>query len=139
MVSGPGRGRDDGDDDLTSGPPPFSDEGMRRIVYGEDREMVENALKGRMPDSRTAAFDEDTAELEADLQGRRNLVPIVTALAAVVCFGAIVWYAYTWGTGQMTSEELPVVRAQPMPEKRMTWCGAISCSARAILIAFRMP
>ncbi len=118
MVSGPGRGHGgDGDDDLTSGPPPFSDEGMRRIVYGEDRRMVANALGGSAPDSRSAAFDEDTAELEADLQKRRNLVPIVTALAAVFCFGAIVWYAYTWGTGQMSSEDLPIVSAEPMPEK----------------------
>lgn len=115
MASDQGRGRD-GDDDLTAGPPPdsdapFSDQGMRRIIYGEDRE------EGRARDSRSTAFADDTAELEADLRGRRNLVPIVTALAAVFCFGAIVWYAYTWGTGQMTSEELPVVRAEPMPEK----------------------
>jgi septal ring-binding cell division protein DamX len=44
-------------------------------------------------------------------------VPIVTALAAVICFGAIVWYAYSWGTGQMASDDLPVVSAEPMPEK----------------------
>src|SRR5690606_36884550 len=37
--------------------------------------------------------------------------------AAVVCFGAIVWYTYSWGTGQVTSDEFPVVRAEPMPEK----------------------
>ncbi len=106
MASEPGRGRN-ADDELTAGAPPFSDEGMRRIIYGQDREG----------DSRSAAFDDDTAELEADLRGRRSLVPVVTALAAVFCFGAIVWYAYTWGTGKMTSEELPVVRAEPMPEK----------------------
>ncbi|GAB4351785.1 MAG: hypothetical protein Kow00114_00040 [Kiloniellaceae bacterium] len=110
MASDQGRGRD-GDDDLTAGPPPFSDQGMRRIIYGQDRE------EGRARDSRSAAFAEDTAELEADLRGRRSLVPVVTALAAVFCFGAIVWYAYTWGTGKMSSEELPVVRAEPMPEK----------------------
>ena len=103
MASGPGRGRNGDDDELTAGSPPFSDpafsdEGMRRIIYGQDREG----------DSRSAAFDDDTAELEADLRERRSLVPIVTALAAVFCFGAIVWYAYTWGTGKMASEELPV-------------------------------
>jgi len=107
MASGPGRGRNGDDDELTAGSPPFSDEGMRRIIYGQDREG----------DSRSAAFDDDTAELEADLRERRSLVPIVTALAAVFCFGAIVWYAYTWGTGKMASEELPLVRAEPMPEK----------------------
>lgn len=114
-MGGPGRGRDD--DDLHAEAPAFSDEGMRRIVYSQDRRMIEDALRGRAPDSRSRAFDDDTAELEADLRGRRSLVPVVTALAAVFCFGAIVWYAYTWGTGQMTSEELPVVRAQPMPDK----------------------
>jgi len=120
MASEPGRGRDRGlvgDDDLTAGPPPFSDEGLRRIVYPEDQRMVAEALRGRSPDRRSDAFADETAELEASLRGRRSLVPIVTALAAVVCFGAVVWYAYTWGTGQMDSDELPVVRAQPMPEK----------------------
>ncbi|MEO3430305.1 SPOR domain-containing protein [Pelagibius sp. CAU 1746] len=107
MANEPGRGRNGDDDELTAGSPPFSDEGMRRIIYGRDRGA----------DSRSTAFDEDTAELEAGLRGRRSLVPIVTALAAVACFGAIVWYAYTWGTGKMASEELPVVRAEPMPEK----------------------
>jgi hypothetical protein len=116
MMSEPGRGRDR-DDDLSAEPPAFSDEGMRRIVYGEDRRLLADALKGRAPDSRSQTFTEDTAELEADLRSRRNLVPIVTALAAVVGFGAIVWYAYTWGTGQMASDELPVVRAEPLPEK----------------------
>ncbi|WP_340118861.1 SPOR domain-containing protein [Pelagibius sp. 7325] len=115
MASDQGRGRGS-DDDLTAGPPPhsdrpFSDEGMRRIIYGQDRG------EGRARDGRSEAFADDTAELEADLRSRRNLVPIVTALAAVFCFGAIVWYAYTWGTGKMTSDELPVVRAEPMPEK----------------------
>jgi hypothetical protein len=111
MMSEPGRGRSR-DDDLSAEPPAFSDEGMRRIVYGRDREA------GPAPrDARSQTFTEDTVELEADLRSRRNLIPVVTALAAVVCFGAIVWYAYTWGTGQMASEELPVVRAEPMPEK----------------------
>jgi hypothetical protein len=82
---------------------------MRRIVYGQDR--------ARPQDSRSAAFADDTAKLEANLRKRRSLVPVVTAMAALVCFGAIVWYAYTWGTGQMASDELPVVRAEQMPEK----------------------
>lgn len=107
MASGSGQGRRD--DDLHSERPAFSEEGMRRIVYGEDRET--------MRDSRSAAFAQDTEELEADLRGRRSLVPAVTALAAIFCFGAIVWYAYTWGTGKMASEDLPVVVAEPMPEK----------------------
>ena len=105
MASGPRR-----DDDGTGGePPPFSDEGVRRIIYGQDGDGPQ--------DSRSAAFAEDTADLEANLRGRRSLVPIVTAMAALFCFGAIVWYAYSWGTGKMTSDELPVVVAEPMPEK----------------------
>ena len=106
MANGSGHGRRD--DDLHSERPAFSDEGMRRIVYGEDR---------LAPDSRSAAFAEDTKELEDDLRERRSLVPAVTALAAIFCFGAIVWYAYSWGTGQISGEDLPVVLAEPMPEK----------------------
>src|SRR3546814_5352596 len=34
-----------------------------------------------------------------------------------VCSSDLVWYAYSWGTGQMASDELPVVVAEPMPEK----------------------
>jgi hypothetical protein len=115
-MSEPGRGRDD-DDDLHADAPAFSDEGMRRIIYGRDHGQPRETGVTRSRDSRSRAFDDDTAELEAGLRGRRSLVPAVTALAAVFCFGAIVWYAYSWGTGQMTSEELPVVRAQPMPDK----------------------
>ena len=120
-MSGPGRGRDD-DDDLTAdapafSDPSFSDEGMRRIIYGQEQGQPRETGERRARDSRSQAFDEDTAELEAGLRGRRSLVPVVTALAAVFCFGAIVWYAYSWGTGQMSSEELPVVRAEPMPDK----------------------
>src|SRR3546814_18950344 len=90
-----------------------------RAVYGSDRD--DDEWEGReqvgLGDGRSQAFAEDTAELASHLRGRRNLVPIVTALAAVVCFVAIVWYAYSWGTGQMASDELPVVVAEPMPEK----------------------
>ncbi|HMA13286.1 MAG: SPOR domain-containing protein [Bacteroidota bacterium] len=114
MTSDPGRGREREDEGLSAEPPAFSDpsfseEGMRRIIYGGDREAPR--------DARSQVFAEDTAELEANLRRRRNLVPIVTALAAVVCFGAIVWYAYNWGTGQVASDDLPVVSAEPMPEK----------------------
>src|SRR3546814_18422432 len=112
MVSEPGRGRDGDDDTLSSEPPAFSDESMRRIIYG-DRRMVTEALSGRAPD----IFTQDTRELETDLRKRRNLVPIVTALAAVVCFGAIVWYAYTWATGQLPSDRPPGVRPHPDPAK----------------------
>ena len=77
MVGGPRRD----DDGRSDGPPPFSDEGMRRIIYGQDGESQQ--------DSRSVAFDEDTAELEADLRERRSLVPVVTALAAVFCFGLL--------------------------------------------------
>jgi len=117
-MSGPGRGRgDDDDDDLVAEAPAFSDEGMRRIIFGRDHGQPRETGVMRSSDSRSRAFDDDTAELEEDLRGRRSLVPVVTALAAVFCFAAIVWYAYSWGTGQMTGEDLPVVRAEPMPEK----------------------
>ncbi|MGF1594983.1 MAG: SPOR domain-containing protein [Kiloniellaceae bacterium] len=115
MVDEPGRGRGR-DDGLGADDPAFSDEGMRRIVFGQDRDE-EDVARPYPRDSRSRAFAEDTAELESDLRGRRRLLPAVTALAALFCFGAIVWYAYTWGTGGMTSEELPVVRAEPMAEK----------------------
>ena len=85
--------------------PAFSDEGMRRIVQAQDR------------DRRSEAFSEDTAELEDSIRGRRRLVPVVIAFAALLCFAAIVWYAYTWGTGQMTTDQLPVVTAEVGPEK----------------------
>ncbi|NIA67535.1 hypothetical protein HBA54_02925 [Pelagibius litoralis] len=93
------------DSPAAAGAPAFSDEGMRRIIYAQDR------------DRSGAAFGEDTAELESDLEGRRRLVPAVIAVAALVCFGAIVWYAYSWGTGQMAGDQLPLVQADAGPEK----------------------
>ncbi len=99
-----GAGPDEPADSLGAGSAPaFSEEGMRRIVYAQDRDR--------------SAFGEDTAELEADLQARRKVVPVVIALAALVSFGAIVWYAYSWGTGQMAEDQLPVVQAEIEPEK----------------------
>src|SRR3546814_12529985 len=89
MVSEPGRGRDGDDDTLSGEPPAFSDESMRRIIYG-DRRMVSDALRGRAPD----IFTQDTRELETDLRKRRNLVPLLTDLAAGVCFGATAWDAH---------------------------------------------
>src|SRR3546814_6125477 len=113
MVSEPGRGRDGDDDTLSGEPPAFSDESMRRIIYG-DRRMVTDAISGRAPDLRSQAFTDDTRELETDLRKRRNLVPIVTALAAVFCFGAIVRSPYTWARGRLHSDEMPAVNAQPI-------------------------
>lgn len=100
MASNPGR-----NDVGQEGAPAFSDEGVRRIVHAQDRDL------------RSETFSEDTAELEADLQGRRRLVPVVIAFAALVCFAAIVWYAYSWGTGQVPGDQLPVVTAEVGPEK----------------------
>src|SRR3546814_12376380 len=113
MSSDPRYGRDREND------PAFSEEGMRRIVYGSDRD--DDEWEGReqvgLGDGRSQAFAEDTAELASHLRGRRNLVPIVTALAPVVCFVAILWYAYRRGIGQMASDQLPVVVAEPLTEK----------------------
>src|SRR3546814_12361513 len=113
MSSDPRYGRDREND------PAFSEEGMRRIVYGSDRD--DDEWEGReqvgLGDGRSQAFAADTAELASHLRGRRNLVAIVTALAAVVCFVAIVWYAYRRGTGQLATDELPVVDAAPVREK----------------------
>src|SRR3546814_19026984 len=101
MSSDPRYGRDREND------PAFSEEGMRRIVYGSDRDDDEWAGREQvgLGDGRSQAFAEATAELASHLRGRRTPVPILTALAAVVRFLATVWYAPSWGPGQGASEQ----------------------------------
>jgi cell division septation protein DedD len=54
-----------------------------------------------------------------DIPARRSgrMLPLAIALVALGGFGAIVWYAYSWGVGQVPNQELPVVRAPEGPIK----------------------
>ncbi len=45
-------------------------------------------------------------------QRRSRMLPLLVAVLALAGFGAIVWYAYTWGTGEVPPEQLPVVTAE---------------------------
>lgn len=74
------------------------------------------------PQSPLRAFARDDepigrADLAAQYRPRSRLLPAFIALVALGSFAAVVWYAYLWGTGQTDSGELPVVRADPAPEK----------------------
>lgn len=60
----------------------------------------------------------DEPENGKDQSGRsRRFLRVLLALISLAAFGGIVWSAYTWGIGAVDPEELPVIRAEPEPEK----------------------
>jgi cell division septation protein DedD len=60
---------------------------------------------------------ETYADEEEPSRRSGRFLPLAIALAALVGFGAIVWYAYSWGVGQVPNQVLPVVRAPEGPVK----------------------
>ncbi len=48
---------------------------------------------------------------------RRRALPMVIALITLVGFAGMIWYAYDWGLGQVETERLPVILAEPEPIK----------------------
>ena len=80
---------------------------------------------GRFVDERNAgtgdagigAFDEETSELEAELKRGNRILPLLLSMAALVVFGGVVWYAYSWSSGDLSPAALPVIAADDSPVK----------------------
>jgi len=62
-------------------------------------------------------YDLDDDEADAEESPRSRLLPIATAVLALLGFAGIIWYAYQWGAGSVAPEELPVIRAETAPSK----------------------
>jgi cell division septation protein DedD len=64
-------------------------------------------------------FDDETYQLARDLKKSKKsrILPILTSVAALAVFGAVVWYAYNWNEGQLSPGALPVIAAKDGPIK----------------------
>ncbi len=58
------------------------------------------------------AYDLDDDDEDVEKAPRGRLLPITTAVLALLGFAGIIWYAYQWGAGSVAPEELPVIRAE---------------------------
>lgn len=58
------------------------------------------------------AYDIDDDDEDVEEAPRGRLLPITTAVLALLGFAGIIWYAYQWGAGSVAPEELPVIRAE---------------------------
>jgi cell division septation protein DedD len=85
----------------------------------EDRLPFEGNLAGRGDDDEldyNDPYDAESGELGTPLT--RALLKAGIAVIAVAVFVGVIWYAYSWGTGQDGGgQALPVVRADKNPEK----------------------
>jgi cell division septation protein DedD len=67
-----------------------------------------------MDEDADGLLDDDEDVREAP---RGRLLPVATAVFALLGFAGITWYAYQWSTGEIAPEELPVIRAETTPSK----------------------
>lgn len=63
------------------------------------------------------ASREDLGDNGGSKGARGGLLRGTVAVLALAVFGGVVWYAYQWGVGDQQVVELPVVPAEPGPEK----------------------
>ena len=89
------------------------DEDIRIRPIGSVDPMEE--LSDFEEDEDTAYDLDDDEDVEEAPRGR--LLPIATAVLALLGFAGIIWYAYQWGAGSVAPEELPVIRAETGPSK----------------------
>jgi cell division septation protein DedD len=86
----------------------------RAAISDEDPTL---AIGGRDLDDDPPGADRPGDDPGEDGPPRARLLPILIALLALAGFGAVVWYAYTWGIGAVGDEELPVIHAEQGPIK----------------------
>jgi hypothetical protein len=70
-----------------------------------------------MPPAYAATYGGDEEAYEALPARRRRALPMAVAAIALVGFGALVWYAYDWGTSGSVTGAAPVIEAQAGPDK----------------------
>jgi len=70
-----------------------------------------------MPPAYAATYGGDEEGYETLPARRRRALPMAVAAIALVGFGALVWYAYDWGTSGSVTGVAPVIEAQAGPDK----------------------
>lgn len=83
---------------------------VERFLQERNAEVVGEGL---------SEFDDETYQLARDLKKSKKsrILPILTSVAALAVFGAVVWYAYNWNEGQLSPGALPVIAAKEGPIK----------------------
>jgi len=83
---------------------------VERFLQERNAEVVGEGL---------SEFDDETYQLARDLKKSKKsrILPILTSVAALAVFGAVVWYAYNWNEGQLSPGALPVIAAKDGPIK----------------------
>ncbi|WP_421709768.1 SPOR domain-containing protein [Algihabitans sp.] len=64
------------------------------------------------PSTETSYLPDDEEAAAPPPRRKGRVLPLLVAVFALGGFAAIVWYAYSWGTGEVPSGELPVVTAE---------------------------
>lgn len=87
--------------------PSGDDYGRREALYAGERPVINEAEQRR---ARQASRKRS--------RGARWLARL-SAMAVLALFGGIVWYAYSWGVGEVGEGQIPIVRASEGPEKTL--------------------
>jgi len=70
-----------------------------------------------MPPAYAATYGAEEEYFEELPARRRRTLPMAVAAIALAGFGALVWYAYDWGSSGSVTGVAPVIEAQAGPEK----------------------
>ncbi len=127
LVAEPGERLETSADDGDSRPNPRSQREKQPMAGNPDEDLRIHRIGSIDPMEELSDIDEDddaNNDLDDDDAGERaapaprsRLLPIATAVLALLGFAGIVWYAYQWGAGSVAPEELPVIRAESEPIK----------------------
>lgn len=83
----------------------------------DDRVEAAEEDLGMPPAYSGAAYGQDEGYYDEAPRRRRRALPMAVAAVALVGFGALVWYAYDWGTSGSVTGEAPVIKAAAGPDK----------------------
>jgi len=123
LIAEPGQRLETSDHDGESRHEPRSQREIDRMAGDPDEDLRIHRIGSADPMEELSDMDDDE-DVDGDLDDedaaeapRGRLLPIATAVLALLGFAGIIWYAYQWGVGGVAPEELPVIRAEEGPSK----------------------
>jgi len=121
LIAEPGQRLDTSEQDGESRHEPHFQRETHRMAGDPDEDLRIHRIGSADPMEELSDMEEDEdadGDLEDEAEAPRGrLLPIATAVLALLGFAGIVWYAYQWGVGGVAPEELPVIRAEEGPSK----------------------
>ncbi len=123
LIAEPGQRLDTSDQDGEARHEPHFQRETHRMAGDPDEDLRIHRIGSADPMEELSDMEED-GDLDDEEEGedeakepRGRLLPIATAMLALLGFAGIIWYAYQWGAGGVAPEELPVIRAEAGPSK----------------------